>query len=124
MHAVLQQGGEAAREAEPLEAGQNNNKENKPSVASSTKKRSCADASTLLQALGNHFTCPICQDWLLAAHVLPNCGHMFCGLCSASWLARKHSCPTCRKPVTGATQAPQGCLLVLPQTCVRKQQPA
>jgi hypothetical protein len=52
----------------------------------------------VLDAMGSHLCCPVCCDWLLAAHTL-SCGHMFCGLCLASWLAQSHSCPSCRKPI-------------------------
>lgn len=52
------------------------------------------------EVLSNHLTCPICCEWLIASHTLM-CGHMFCGLCLATWLSHKHSCPTCRKPVVG-----------------------
>lgn len=50
--------------------------------------------------LANHLSCAICQDWLVACHAL-SCGHMFCGLCLATWLSRSQSCPHCRKPVSG-----------------------
>lgn len=32
-------------------------------------------------------------------------GHMFCGLCLASWLPQKQSCPTCRKSIAGERAA-------------------
>uniref|UniRef100_A0A7S3R9B9 E3 ubiquitin-protein ligase CHFR n=1 Tax=Dunaliella tertiolecta TaxID=3047 RepID=A0A7S3R9B9_DUNTE len=60
------------------------------------------------ELLGNHLACPICHEWLLASHTL-SCGHMFCGLCLASWLPQKQSCPTCRKAIAGI---PVRCFMV------------
>mmetsp|Transcript_13927 Transcript_13927/g.30087 ORF Transcript_13927/g.30087 Transcript_13927/m.30087 type:complete len:382 (-) Transcript_13927:747-1892(-) len=56
--------------------------------------------SKIMDVLANHFTCPICHEWPVACHAL-SCGHMFCGLCLATWLTQKSTCPTCRKPLAG-----------------------
>lgn len=66
-----------------------------PPVATSTPK-----STKMKEILSNHLTCPICCEWLLACHTL-SCGHMFCGLCLATWLSQSSSCPSCRKPVAG-----------------------
>jgi hypothetical protein len=42
----------------------------------------------------------VCRDLLLATHILA-CGHAYCGLCLAQWLAKKPECPTCRHQVQG-----------------------
>lgn len=70
-------------------------KENLPAAGVSTPT-----SSKMAEILSNHLMCPICQDWLLACHTL-SCGHMFCGLCLATWLSQNQSCPSCRKPVAG-----------------------
>lgn len=57
-------------------------------------------SNQLSEILSNHMTCPVCHDWLLASHTL-SCGHMFCGLCLATWLSHKHSCPSCRDVIAG-----------------------
>ena len=49
------------------------------------------------------FSCCICQE-LLADPVSLMCGHTHCQGCTETWLARKHSCPQCRAPVTGQVQ--------------------
>lgn len=59
-----------------------------------------AHSKKMNDILSQHLTCPMCYDWLLASHTL-SCGHMFCGLCLATWLAQKQSCPTCRNPIVG-----------------------
>lgn len=41
--------------------------------------------------------CAICQDLWVDPCVL-ECGHIFCEACSASWLERQRTCPTCRRP--------------------------
>eukprot|EP00798_Chlamydomonas_sp_ICE-L_P019981 gene19981-26692_t len=74
--------------------------------SSSLPVASCGKA--LEDILQNHFTCPICQEWVMACHAL-SCGHMFCGSCIAEWLKRKQACPTCRKPAAGV---PVRCLQV------------
>lgn len=57
-------------------------------------------STKMKEIFSNNFTCPICCEWLLASHTL-SCGHMFCGLCLATWLSQSQSCPSCRKPVAG-----------------------
>lgn len=64
------------------------------------KKAKTISAKDIAALLSNHLTCAICHDWLAGAHAL-SCGHMFCGLCLASWLTHKPSCPECRKPTAG-----------------------
>ncbi|KAG2482365.1 hypothetical protein HYH03_018715 [Edaphochlamys debaryana] len=60
-------------------------------------KTGVTTAKDVAQLLSNHLTCSICHDWLAGAHTL-SCGHMFCGICLASWLSQKQTCPECRKP--------------------------
>ncbi|KAL4519186.1 hypothetical protein Ndes2526A_g00285 [Nannochloris sp. 'desiccata'] len=43
------------------------------------------------------FTCPICQELIVAAYSLVPCGHNFCGTCLSEWLANKQDCPNCRE---------------------------
>jgi hypothetical protein len=64
------------------------------------KPKTAVTAKDIAALLANHLTCSICHDWLAGAHAL-TCGHMFCGICLASWLTQKQSCPECRKPTTG-----------------------
>lgn len=66
------------------------------------KKAKIVTAKDIASLLSNHLTCAICHDWLAGTHAL-SCGHMFCGVCLASWLTHKHSCPECRKPTAGAS---------------------
>jgi hypothetical protein len=49
--------------------------------------------------LAASFTCPVCSSWTLPAYIMPDCGHLLCGGCAHSWLARKRSCPVCRSEV-------------------------
>ena len=72
-------------------------KENSPATI---KPAHLPNDTKMTEILHNHLTCPICQEWLLACHTL-SCGHMFCGLCLATWLSQKPSCPSCRKAVAG-----------------------
>jgi len=67
----------------------------------------------MAEILGNHLACPICHEWLLASHTL-SCGHMFCGLCLASWLPHKQSCPTCRKAIAGEAGCAGACCFTRP----------
>jgi hypothetical protein len=70
-------------------------------------------STKMTEILSAHLTCPICCEWLLACHTL-SCGHMFCGLCLATWLTQKQSCPSCRKPIAGeagVSAMPQHCSL-------------
>ncbi|GIL47153.1 hypothetical protein Vafri_4042 [Volvox africanus] len=64
------------------------------------KPKTVVTAKDIAALLANHLTCSICHDWLAGAHAL-TCGHMFCGICLASWLTQKQSCPECRKPTAG-----------------------
>ncbi|GLC45088.1 hypothetical protein PLESTM_001685300 [Pleodorina starrii] len=64
------------------------------------KPKTAVTAKDIAALLSNHLTCSICHDWLAGAHAL-TCGHMFCGICLASWLTQKQSCPECRKPTAG-----------------------
>ncbi|PNH08910.1 E3 ubiquitin-protein ligase [Tetrabaena socialis] len=64
------------------------------------KPKTAVSAKEIAALLSNHLTCAICHDWLAGAHAL-SCGHMFCGVCLASWLTQKQSCPECRKPTAG-----------------------
>lgn len=56
-------------------------------------------SSRVIEVMSSHLSCPVCCDWLVASHTL-SCGHMFCGLCLATWLSQNHSCPSCRKTTT------------------------
>jgi hypothetical protein len=40
--------------------------------------------------------CPICEHWMVAAHAIVPCGHLFCKECLAGWLDRNSTCPLCR----------------------------
>jgi hypothetical protein len=53
--------------------------------------------------------CSICQlvkrdACMLATNLDPDdaesypCGHSFCRLCIETWLSRRHTCPSCRRP--------------------------
>lgn len=53
--------------------------------------------------------CSICQlvkrdACMLATNIDPDdvesypCGHSFCRLCIETWLSRRHTCPSCRRP--------------------------
>lgn len=66
----------------------------------SKKAKTTVSAKDITSMLANHLTCAICHEWLAGAHAL-SCGHMFCGICLANWLAQKQSCPECRKPTAG-----------------------
>ncbi|KAG1678043.1 hypothetical protein FOA52_000839 [Chlamydomonas sp. UWO 241] len=57
-------------------------------------------STVMKDILCTHLSCPICQDWVTAAHAL-SCGHMFCGLCLVTWLNQNQSCPSCRKLCAG-----------------------
>ncbi|KAL6765573.1 hypothetical protein V8C86DRAFT_2454588 [Haematococcus lacustris] len=80
-----------------VSAGKENRSANGlPTVTSAATPKS----TKMTELISNHLTCPICCEWLLACHTL-SCGHMFCGLCLATWLVQKQSCPSCRKPIAG-----------------------
>jgi len=49
-----------------------------------------------------HFTCPICQELLVATHSMVPCGHNYCGECLAGWVVNKKECPQCRQKGTSA----------------------
>lgn len=49
-----------------------------------------------------HFTCPICQELLVATHSMVPCGHNYCGECLAAWVVNKKECPQCRQKGTSA----------------------
>ena len=51
-------------------------------------------------------SCPVCRDLLLASHTL-KCGHIYCGLCLAQWLAKNPVCPICREDVRGEQREQQ-----------------
>ncbi|TEB39361.1 RING/U-box [Coprinellus micaceus] len=55
-------------------------------------------ALDLLAEMEDEYTCPVCFDLLVAAHVANPCGHSFCGDCGRQWAttARKVTCPICR----------------------------
>lgn len=55
-----------------------------------------AGGNALLAALEGQFECTICREFMVAAHSLVPCGHMFCGECVGEWILKKSSCPTCR----------------------------
>lgn len=71
-----------------------------PGVGPSSPTFSGSPSTVMKDILATHLSCPICQDWVVAAHAL-TCGHMFCGLCLVTWLNQNQSCPSCRKLVTG-----------------------
>ncbi|GAX78199.1 hypothetical protein CEUSTIGMA_g5641.t1 [Chlamydomonas eustigma] len=84
-------------------AAPNGNLQRIASRSSPYSRPSTAGASPctkLKEVLSSHLSCAICQDWLVACHAL-SCGHMYCGMCLSTWLARKRSCPTCRRAVAG-----------------------
>ncbi|KAF5832096.1 hypothetical protein DUNSADRAFT_12145 [Dunaliella salina] len=96
-----------ANSTKGLEGKENAGTEVDPASCGSRGKAQSASTS-VAELLGNHLACPICHEWLLASHTL-SCGHMFCGLCLASWLPQKQSCPTCRKAIAGI---PVRCFMV------------
>ena len=51
----------------------------------------------MLEDIENHFTCTICQDFLVRTQALVPCGHMFCKGCLGEWFKRTKTCPMCRQ---------------------------
>lgn len=45
-------------------------------------------------------TCPICQDPLKKAVIVPCCNQSFCGGCLIGWLSGNKTCPMCRTEVS------------------------
>ncbi len=70
-------------------------------VVVTTPRSSHQRQAQLAERVHTHLTCPVCCDLLISTHML-HCGHMFCGLCLATWMTQNQSCPSCRKPITGA----------------------
>ena len=60
-------------------------------LASAPAGAGCETGAQLLSATA----CPVCQDPMLAARVLP-CGHAFCADCIARWFRERSTCPSCR----------------------------
>ena len=53
-----------------------------------------------LQSIVTHLQCPVCLSIMDDAHIIPDCGHRFCGNCIKSSLRLcKNECPSCRTPV-------------------------
>ncbi|KAK0465284.1 uncharacterized protein EV420DRAFT_1513716 [Desarmillaria tabescens] len=52
--------------------------------------------NSFLKAYQADLECPICQDFLVVAHVCVPCGHSFCGECLSQWVEVKRDCPSCR----------------------------
>jgi hypothetical protein len=64
-----------------------------------------AGGARVVAKIQNEFECVICKEWLVAAHSVVPCGHMFCGTCLRDWFERRNpatgagsvlTCPTCR----------------------------
>ncbi|KAF8336586.1 uncharacterized protein EI90DRAFT_3119834 [Cantharellus anzutake] len=59
--------------------------------------------AALLESLRSSLQCQICLELISRPHIIPGCGHEFCGLCIRDWLTKSqagaHECPTCRKPI-------------------------
>jgi hypothetical protein len=58
-------------------------------------------------ALAQLLACPICQETLRGARVVP-CGHVFCDDCLSRWFRERTSCPTCRAACDPASVATAG----------------
>ncbi|TRM60156.1 hypothetical protein BD626DRAFT_461461 [Schizophyllum amplum] len=60
-----------------------------------------AKVDDVLAKFEDEFSCPICCDLIVAAHVTNPCGHSFCGECGNQWLKvnKKTVCPNCRTAV-------------------------
>ncbi|KAK9767268.1 hypothetical protein K7432_003060 [Basidiobolus ranarum] len=48
--------------------------------------------------LESEITCAICWEYLVSAHFLNPCGHIFCGECISEWISANETpqCPSCR----------------------------
>lgn len=64
-------------------------------VSASTSNVSPRKRKEALQHRADEFTCAICLELLVQAHILVPCGHMLCQVCVAS----SQKCPTCRQPI-------------------------
>ncbi|KAK0233345.1 hypothetical protein IW262DRAFT_71351 [Armillaria fumosa] len=62
--------------------------------------------NSILKAYHADLECPICQDFLVAAHVCVPCGHSFCGECLSQWVEVKRDCPSCRGKLTSPRMVP------------------
>ncbi|KAK0456346.1 hypothetical protein EV421DRAFT_51359 [Armillaria borealis] len=62
--------------------------------------------NSFLKAYHADLECPICQDFLVAAHVCVPCGHSFCGECLSQWVEVKKDCPSCRGKLNSPRMVP------------------
>ncbi|KAK0198567.1 hypothetical protein F5146DRAFT_97036 [Armillaria mellea] len=62
--------------------------------------------NSCLKAYHADLECPICQDFLVAAHVCVPCGHSFCGECLSQWVEVKRDCPSCRGKLNSPRMVP------------------
>ncbi|ORX88566.1 hypothetical protein K493DRAFT_341211, partial [Basidiobolus meristosporus CBS 931.73] len=53
--------------------------------------------------LESEITCAICWEYLVSAHFLNPCGHIFCGECISEWISANEvpQCPSCRVKFKG-----------------------
>ena len=55
---------------------------------------------TKLESIITDMECPICLSIIDNTHVVPDCGHRFCGDCIKKSLRTcKNECPSCRAPI-------------------------
>lgn len=74
--------------------------------AKRTRQQVDAKSVSSLGGDDEFFECVICNGLLAFTHIAP-CGHVACGACLRTWLARKRQCPHCRQEVPpGAVLAP------------------
>ena len=71
-----------------------------PSAANNNKNDINTNTAGIFDDVNEEFTCPICQELVVAAYMMVPCGHMFCGECLSGWLTNKQDCPTCRQKCT------------------------
>jgi hypothetical protein len=57
----------------------------------------------IVQRVKDDMQCDICQDLMVAPHIISPCGHFFCGQCITEWFCRKATCPLCRRRCVGST---------------------
>lgn len=74
--------------------------------AKRTRQQVDAKSLPFLSGDDEFLECVICNGLLAFTHIAP-CGHVACGSCLRTWLARKRQCPHCRQEVPpGAVLAP------------------
>ncbi|KAG7450234.1 RING/U-box [Guyanagaster necrorhizus] len=72
--------------------------------------------NSYLKAYHADLECPICQDFLVAAHVCVPCGHSFCGECLSQWVEVKRDCPSCRGKLNAPRMVPNVAINSLVET--------